>query len=76
MNRGRWLTLISVRLCAAIRHNYPNLNGWAKNLYWNEPAFKDTTDFTHIKQHYYTSHPHINPTRVVPFGPVPHIEEL
>lgn len=59
-----------------IRHSYPNLNAWVKNLYWTEPAFKDTTEFTHIKQHYYTSHPHINPTRVVPFGPVPHIERL
>ena len=59
-----------------IRHNYPNLNRWAKNLYHNDPAFKDTTEFVHIKQHYYTSHPHINPSRVVPHGPLPHIEDL
>ena len=32
-----------------IRHDYPELNRWLKNLYWNEPAFKDTTDFDHIK---------------------------
>lgn len=28
-----------------IRHDYPNLNRWLKNLYWNYPAFKDTTFF-------------------------------
>jgi glutathionyl-hydroquinone reductase len=25
-------------------------------LYWNIPAFKDTTEFTHIKAHYTKSH--------------------
>lgn len=24
-----------------------------KNLYWKNPAFKDTTDFSHIKNGYY-----------------------
>ena len=33
----------------SIRHNYPNLNRWMKNLYWNYPAFKETTNFEHIK---------------------------
>lgn len=33
----------------SIRHDYPELNRWMKNLYWKEPAFKDTTDFDHIK---------------------------
>lgn len=28
-----------------IRHDYPHLNRWLKNLYWNYPAFKDTTHF-------------------------------
>jgi putative glutathione S-transferase len=32
-----------------IRHDYPLLNNWMKNLYWNVPAFKETTDFRHIK---------------------------
>ncbi|GAA6027232.1 hypothetical protein JCM8097_002508 [Rhodosporidiobolus ruineniae] len=60
----------------SIRHNYPNLNRWMKNLYWNYPAFKDTTNFEHIKKHYYMSHGQINPTRIVPVGPVPSIEKL
>lgn len=65
-----------MRWSAAIRHNYPNLNNWLKNLYWNEPAFMDTTSVEHCKRHYYMSHGHINPTRVVPFGPIPAVEEL
>lgn len=60
----------------SIRHDYPELNRWMKNLYWKNAAFKDTTDFDHIKIHYYSSHPQINPTRIVPAGPFPPIEEL
>ncbi len=33
-----------------IRHNYPLLNEWMKNLYWNVPGCKETTDFRHIKE--------------------------
>lgn len=33
-----------------IRHNYPLLNEWMKNLYWNVPGFRETTDFRHIKE--------------------------
>lgn len=32
-----------------IRHNYPNLNRWMKQLYWKSEAFKSTTNFEHIK---------------------------
>jgi putative glutathione S-transferase len=39
----------------SIRHDYPVLNNWMKNLYWNHPAFKHTTDFKHIKDG--VSHP-------------------
>jgi len=60
----------------SIRHDYPNINKWLKNLYWNYPAFKDTTNFEHIKTHYYWSHPQINPTRIVPEGPKHNIEPL
>lgn len=59
-----------------IRHSYPHLNRWLKNLYWNHSAFKQTTDFKHIKEHYYWSHPQINPTRIVPVGPREDIEPL
>jgi glutathionyl-hydroquinone reductase len=33
-----------------IRHDYPVLNSWLKNLYWNVEGFRDTTDFRHIKE--------------------------
>ncbi len=46
----------------------PNLRAWLKRL-WRIPAFRDTTDFGQIKQHYYYSHASINPTRIVPKGP-------
>jgi putative glutathione S-transferase len=49
--------------------DYPNLWGYARDLY-SRPAFRDTTNFDHIKRHYYTTHPHINPTRIIPDGPL------
>ena len=33
-----------------IRHDYPVLNNWLKNLYWSVPGFKESTDFKHIKE--------------------------
>ncbi|KAG9047942.1 S-glutathionyl-(chloro)hydroquinone reductase [Tulasnella sp. UAMH 9824] len=60
----------------SIRHNYPNINRWMKQLYWNNSAFKDTTNFEHIKHHYHWSHRQINPHGIVPFGPIPLIESL
>ncbi|WVR09770.1 hypothetical protein IAU60_006846 [Kwoniella sp. DSM 27419] len=59
-----------------IRHDYPYLHKWMQNLYWKNPAFKDTTDFEHIKEHYYYSHKQLNPNRIVPFGPNTDIEPL
>lgn len=49
--------------------DYPNLSGYLRELYqW--PGVAGTVDFDHIKQHYYRSHPTINPNRIVPLGPV------
>ncbi|WVQ80423.1 hypothetical protein IAT38_002528 [Cryptococcus sp. DSM 104549] len=59
-----------------IRHDYPYLHKWLQRLYWKNPAFKETTDFDHIKEHYYYSHTQINPHRVVPYGPNVNIEPL
>lgn len=39
-----------------IRGGYPAIHRWLRNLYWNFPAFHDTTNFTHIKRHYTKSH--------------------
>jgi len=49
--------------------DYPNLWGLTRELYqW--PGVRDTIDFGHIKRHYYQSHESINPTRIVPLGPI------
>ena len=48
--------------------DYPNLNRYTKNLYQLK-AFKETTNFEHIKRHYYFSHEMINPYRIIPKGP-------
>ena len=48
--------------------DYPHLSNYLRHLYqW--PGVADTVDFSHIKRHYYISHPMINPTQVVPVGP-------
>lgn len=60
----------------SIRHNYPNLNRWMKQLYHKNFAFSEETNFEHIKHHYCTSHPQINPARIVPVGPLPPVEPL
>lgn len=49
--------------------DYPNLSNWLRELYqW--PGIAETVDFTHIKNHYYGSHKTINPTGIVPKGPL------
>lgn len=32
------------------------MSSWQRKLYWNNDAFKSSTDFDHIKTHYYWSH--------------------
>ncbi|KAL4079572.1 glutathione S-transferase [Scleroderma citrinum] len=59
-----------------IRHGYPALNRWMKKLYWTNPAFQSSTNFQHIKVHYYWSQTKVNPTRVVAVGPTPDIEPM
>jgi len=49
--------------------DYPNLHGYLQDLY-QIPGIADTVNFTHIKAHYYVTHTEINPTQIVPLGPV------
>jgi glutathionyl-hydroquinone reductase len=58
-----------------IRHDYPQINNWMKNLYWNVKGFRETTDFRHIKENYTKSHEDINPLGITPLGPWPEVEE-
>jgi putative glutathione S-transferase len=46
----------------------PVLWAYARDLF-QTPGFGDTTDFDHIKRHYYEVHRDINPTGIVPIGP-------
>eukprot|EP00184_Porphyridium_aerugineum_P008227 CAMPEP_0184691116 /NCGR_PEP_ID=MMETSP0313-20130426/31_1 /TAXON_ID=2792 /ORGANISM="Porphyridium aerugineum, Strain SAG 1380-2" /LENGTH=395 /DNA_ID=CAMNT_0027148765 /DNA_START=44 /DNA_END=1231 /DNA_ORIENTATION=+ len=48
--------------------DYPNLQAYTLDLY-NRPEFKSSTNFDHIKHHYYLSQPSINPFKIVPAGP-------
>lgn len=48
--------------------DYPALWAYARDLY-QRPAFGSTTNFDHIKRHYYMTHERLNPTRIVPKGP-------
>jgi glutathionyl-hydroquinone reductase len=59
--------------------DYPNLWAFTRELY-QRPGIAGTTNFTHIKRHYYQSHRSINPTGIVPVGPeldflLPHSRE-
>lgn len=47
---------------------YKNLSRYLTMLY-ELKAFKETTDFDHIKKHYYFSQTQINPHQIVPTGP-------
>ncbi|MFN2449001.1 MAG: glutathione S-transferase family protein [Candidatus Baltobacteraceae bacterium] len=49
--------------------DYPNLWGYLRDLY-QTPGIAQTVNFDHIKRHYYSTHDDINPTRIVPIGPL------
>lgn len=48
--------------------DHPDLWAYARDLY-QHPGFGETTDFDHIKRHYYMTHDRLNPSRIVPKGP-------
>lgn len=48
--------------------DYKYIQNYLERLF-SIPAFSDTTQFDHIKTHYYVSHRTINPTGIVPKGP-------
>jgi len=48
--------------------DYPNLSGYLRDLY-QQPGIAATVNMEHIKNHYYSSHESVNPSRVVPVGP-------
>ncbi len=49
--------------------DYPRLQAFTRDIFqW--PGVAQTVNFEHIKRHYYESHPTINPTGIVPRGPL------
>lgn len=53
--------------------DYPQLSGYLRDLY-QHPGIADTVNFKMIKAHYYGSHPQVNPTGVIPVGPLQNLE--
>jgi putative glutathione S-transferase len=49
--------------------DYPNLWAYTRELY-QLPGVAATVNLQHVKDHYYRSHPTINPNGIVPQGPV------
>ena len=48
--------------------DYPNLSNYLRELY-QMPGVAETVNLDHIRQHYYRSHPTVNPHGIVPVGP-------
>lgn len=49
--------------------DYPNLWGYARDLYAH-PAFRARSDFAAIKANYWVNLNHLNPSSIVPVGPL------
>ena len=49
--------------------DYSNLWNYLRDLY-QVPGVAETVSFDHIKRHYYGSHRNVNPTGIVPIGPL------
>jgi len=49
--------------------DYPNLSNYLRELY-QVSGIAETVDFDYIKRHYYYSHTSINPTQIIPAGPL------
>ena len=48
--------------------DYPALSGYMRDIY-QTPGVAQTCNLEHIKHHYFTSHPSVNPNRIIPLGP-------
>ncbi|RYZ09879.1 MAG: glutathione S-transferase family protein [Myxococcales bacterium] len=60
--------------------DYPALSGYLRDVF-QMPGVSETCNLDHIKHHYFTSHPNLNPSRIIPLGPnvdltSPHGREL
>ncbi len=55
--------------------DYPNLWAYTRDIY-QQPGVSETINMVHIKNHYYGSHTSINPSGVVPLGPVSYFSSI
>ncbi len=53
--------------------DYPNLSNYLRDLY-QTPGVAPTVNLAHIKQHYYQSQLQVNPTGIVPLGPMVNLD--
>jgi len=49
--------------------DYPSLSAYVRDIY-QIPPINETIDIPQIKQHYFGSHPKVNPYLIVPVGPI------
>ncbi len=49
--------------------DYPSLSKYLHELY-QVPGIKSTVNFDHIKKHYFGSHKFLNPSGIIPMGPI------
>jgi putative glutathione S-transferase len=49
--------------------DYPNLSGYLRDLY-QIPGVAETVRLDQIKRHYYYTHTELNPSRIIPLGPI------
>jgi putative glutathione S-transferase len=49
-------------------HEYDHLWPYLRDLY-TTPGVARTVDLAHVREHYYRTHPNVNPTRIVATGP-------
>ncbi|MGC2520870.1 MAG: glutathione S-transferase family protein [Burkholderiales bacterium] len=54
--------------------DYPSLWAFTRELY-QTPGVASTVDLWHIKEHYYRSQKEVNPSQVVPVGPILNYDE-
>ncbi|MGF9761446.1 glutathione S-transferase family protein [Microvirga sp. 0TCS3.31] len=54
--------------------DYPHLSAYLRDLY-QTGGIAETVNMAHIKGHYYESHKTINPTGIVPVGPILDLDE-
>lgn len=50
MIRHEYAAPPSLRCARADGSSYPAIHKWVRHLYWDIPAFKETTNFEHIKK--------------------------